>query len=306
MKHCAVGTVVAMLSAVCFATASEPLATGEYGTDDGMGTLVISSGSSGKQAFRLTAQGVNGHRCGFSGTIENGIGRVDLGTPDEPLICAVSFERAGNALSVGLSVDETKWEQCRRRMCGARAGFEGSYFLLPAPCTASARGETRAHFLHAFRAGDYQQAAEVFERLQTQCARFVPLRSRRAGCACARPISFPVRALHCAHEPQSQGHWRRGSFGPSRLSLAVGAGSVLPNPYLRSHHARVTPTRLLPASLAHCGHVAHVHLAGGASRVLGRLDCESPIYSSFGDRGSRVYRFGHCSYVGRHRVDTRD
>ena len=173
MKHCAVGTVVAMLSAVCFATASEPLATGEYGTDDGMGTLVISSGSSGKQAFRLTAQGVNGHRCGFSGTIENGIGRVDLGTPDEPLICAVSFERAGNALSVGLSVDETKWEQCRPRMCGARAGFEGSYFLLPAPCTASARGETRAHFLHAFRAGDYQQAAEVFERLQTQCARFL-------------------------------------------------------------------------------------------------------------------------------------
>src|SRR2546430_16752502 len=112
MKHCAVGTVVAMLSAVCFATASEPLATGEYGTDDGMGTLVISSGSSGKQAFRLTAHGVNGHRCGFSGTIGDGIRRVDLGTPDGPLICAGSFEGLRKHLSLDFSVTRRRWHKC--------------------------------------------------------------------------------------------------------------------------------------------------------------------------------------------------
>lgn len=174
MNRTAVAIALAALGAVGFGVSSEPLATGEYGREGGGGTLVISSSTSGEQSFRLSAEGANDHSCGFSGSIEDGQGRVNVGTPAEPYVCTVALDKAGDALSVALSVKgESAWERCRTSMCGARAGFEGRYILLPVSCTDSARKQTRESFVHAFRSRDYQQAVELFEGLQARCARFL-------------------------------------------------------------------------------------------------------------------------------------
>ena len=174
MKRRALGAAVAALVAAGLVTAAEPLATGEYGTEDGLGTLVISSGTAGQQSFRLSAEGANGHSCGFTGSLKDGEGRVNVGTRAELSICTVTLEKSGAALSVALSVKgEDAWEHCRSSMCGARAGFDGTYFLLPTPCTDAARQQTRESFVQAFHSGDYQQAAEIFEGLQAQCGRFL-------------------------------------------------------------------------------------------------------------------------------------
>ena len=174
MKRTAIAIALAAFGAAGSGLPQEPLATGEYGREGGGGTLTVSSSTSGKQSFSLSAAGVNGHSCGFSGSIENGQGHVNVGTPGEPYICTVALEKTGDSLSVALLVnDESALMRCHTSMCGARAGFDGTYVLLPASCTNAARQQTRESFVHAFRSGDYQQAADLFEGLEAQCARYL-------------------------------------------------------------------------------------------------------------------------------------
>jgi hypothetical protein len=61
MKRTGIAIALAALGAVASGVPSEPLATGEYATENGTGTLVISSGTSGEETLTLTAEGANGH-----------------------------------------------------------------------------------------------------------------------------------------------------------------------------------------------------------------------------------------------------
>jgi hypothetical protein len=88
-------------------------------------------------------------------------------------VCKIGFQDNGKAVSVKILQSSPEWEQCRLAFCGLRAGFEGTYLLVPPDCGNAARRDTRERFAHAIREGRYQRAYDVLGRLQRQCTRFL-------------------------------------------------------------------------------------------------------------------------------------
>jgi len=143
-------------------------APGEYEMHHGRGTLTIVSNESGATSFRVFTVGANGHFCDFSGQIKGDKGSTDLENDSQELQCVISF----NAVPKGYAVSSQTEDACRS-FCGARAGFEGDYMMMPAGCTENERQERRKSFKSQYDMKDYSNAYETLNVFYNQCRDFM-------------------------------------------------------------------------------------------------------------------------------------
>lgn len=157
-----VGTALA-ISGISVPASAGP-ANGEYATQPGWGSLVISADEQGRQRFELFSVGGNGHICELSGIVQG----TSAATNDEFAdICRMTFDIDG----ARISVHAVTAEACRS-YCGMRSGFEGDYSLLPSACTPSARERRNAMFLSDYKAKRYATALAKLDGLGRECGGF--------------------------------------------------------------------------------------------------------------------------------------
>ena len=145
------------------ASAAAP-AAGEYSTQPGWGSLVISAGEQGRQHFELFSVGGNGHMCELSGIVQG----TKAATGDELAdVCQMTFDFDGSSVSVRAITEEA----CRS-YCGMRAGFVGDYSLLPRVCSFSSRERRSAEFLSDYKATRYAAALAKLDALGRECGGF--------------------------------------------------------------------------------------------------------------------------------------
>lgn len=156
----AAGVLLALAAGV--ATAAE-LGPGTWITERGWGHLTLRAGADGGLEFELGAMGANGHACGLEGRIEDG--RAMLPT-DEDQVCRISFDASAQGIAV--AVNEGDEEQCRW-FCGARAGFEGDYLVVPQGCLPTEVAATRERFKKLYDQRQYAQAAALLDPLPPRC-----------------------------------------------------------------------------------------------------------------------------------------
>ena len=139
-------------------------AAGEYATQPGWGNLVVSADAQGHRRFELSTVGGNGHMCELGGSLRG----TSATTEDEAIdACRMTFDSDG----VKVSVQAVTEEACRA-YCGMRAGFEGEYTMLPAPCSRSARERRNAAFLSDYKARRYPAALAALVELERECGSF--------------------------------------------------------------------------------------------------------------------------------------
>ena len=157
-----VGAALA-ISGICLPASAGP-ATGEYATQPGWGSLVISADEQGRQRFELFSVGGNGHICELSGIVQG----TNAATGDEFAdVCRITFDFDGASVSV-----RAVTEGACRSYCGMRAGFEGDYSLLPPACRPSARERRNAMFLSDYKAKRYAAALAKLDGLERECGGF--------------------------------------------------------------------------------------------------------------------------------------
>lgn len=131
---------------------------GEYATQPDWGSLRIED-RGGTRHFALFAQGANGHLCDLSGTVQGSRAITDDGD------CTLALAPQGDTLRISGP------EACRA-YCGARAGFEGDYVRLPAPCTHAAQERRHAAYLADYKAKRYAQALAGIDALAGDCGSY--------------------------------------------------------------------------------------------------------------------------------------
>lgn len=160
-----------MFASVAFALSPDTLPTGEFEDVQGPGgNLVISSDEKKKLAFRLVANGANGHSCGLEGNIEGNQGRTEsLGDVGA---CIVDFEAESNAIAVKVNGADRNFEACRA-WCGMRASFDRAYIKVPAECTASERQAKYIASKQAKDAKNYRLEVDGLKRVQVDCYQYL-------------------------------------------------------------------------------------------------------------------------------------
>jgi hypothetical protein len=146
------------------AAAAQEVTPGEYVTEQGWGVLRVSPpDAQGRQRLELSATGANGHDCGWTGTLQGPVANVDDGA------CIVHVESGPGRL--GLTVAEP--QNACRDYCGARAWFEGDYFIPPAGCSSREREQARAAFNTLYRARSYAAAQARLDPMFDRCGRYL-------------------------------------------------------------------------------------------------------------------------------------
>lgn len=153
--------------ALASATFAAELAPGTYLTEGGWGDLSLRQGADGGLEFELSALGSNGHMCGLEGRIEDGQARLPT---DEGQACRIGFSPGAAGIAVAAHPDD--FEQCRW-FCGARAGFEGDYLVVPEGCLPAQVQATRGRFKKLYDARQYAPAAALLDGLLPQCGRLL-------------------------------------------------------------------------------------------------------------------------------------
>ena len=144
------------------ANAAGPVA-GEYATQPGWGSLVISADAQGRPRFELSTVGGNGHMCELGGSLQG----TNASTDDGVDACRMTFDSDGARVSV-----QAVTEEACRAYCGMRAGFEGEYAVLPAACSRSARERRNTAFLSDYKAKRFPAALARLEGLERECGSF--------------------------------------------------------------------------------------------------------------------------------------
>lgn len=158
----ACGTLVALVLATA-AHAAE-LAPGTYLTEGGWGELSLRSDAGGL-GFEIATMGANAHSCGLAGGIRAGKAELDAG---EGQSCRLEFVADAEGIEVKAHADD--FEQCRY-FCGARAGFEGRYLVVPPDCLPAAVQATRDRFKQLYDQRRYAPAVLLLEELLPRCQR---------------------------------------------------------------------------------------------------------------------------------------
>lgn len=153
---CALAAVVAAAHA-----AGPGPRSGEYISAGGWGRLTISVEARGALPFSLTAFGPNAHICQLEGRIVGGSATLEDSEP----ACVVDFVVGPDAVEV-----ISRAESCRE-YCGARAWFEGDYFVPATGCDDASRGDTRKHFKQLYDRKDYRGALATLSPLPQACAK---------------------------------------------------------------------------------------------------------------------------------------
>jgi hypothetical protein len=160
-------SVVAISSAGAESAEIKP---GAY-VDGGYGWLTIQKNKKNELMFEIESWGANGHSCGVSGVIRNGIGHADRNKTDPE--CLISFSAKESTIVVDVDDNDEQTFYACRRYCGMRAGFTGTYVIPPAACTKANRQAERDRFLALYRARQYSEAANTLEELISQCSEFM-------------------------------------------------------------------------------------------------------------------------------------
>lgn len=161
--------LVCALAALALATAARAaeLAPGTYLTEGGWGHLTLSTGKDGGLEFAITSMGSNAHACSLEGTIADGRAAVPT---YENEACRISFTEGAEGIVVAVHEDDA--EQCRY-FCGARAGFEGEYLVVPSGCLPDEVEKVRARFKKLYDAREYAPASALLEDLLPRCGRLL-------------------------------------------------------------------------------------------------------------------------------------
>ncbi len=156
------------------AHAVNPLKTGEYVSEGGMGRLSITDGGQSGLRFEIHTIGPNRHSCDLGGNIAGNIGRA---TSDGFPSCVVVFEEDATAIQVRVG-DQAKdnFENCRN-YCGMRAGFDGTYWTLPPDCGGTEKRRTLGRYASLYQAGQYAAALQVLRSFQASCEKFLDVTS---------------------------------------------------------------------------------------------------------------------------------
>jgi hypothetical protein len=159
-------TVSASASAIAAQPQIEP---GEYFREEDSGTLTIRPREPGKLSFEIESVGGNCHSCSVSGVISGAIGLAESEGADGSVgKCKISFL----ASRFEIDVNPITQEECRM-YCGARAKFDGTYFLPTAECTRAGRQKQRDSFLDLYRSRRFAKAAVKIQGLIGQCSKFM-------------------------------------------------------------------------------------------------------------------------------------
>lgn len=136
----------------------------EYEREGGTGTLTITATAKGMKTFGLSTFGANAHTCELGGHIKGTQGTVYDNEPGQPE-CRITFAQKGDVIEV-----TAQSQDACAGMCGARATFEGRYFLPPPACTPGASKAAKDAFLALYRAKNYQQAYDTLDTWLDQCS----------------------------------------------------------------------------------------------------------------------------------------
>ncbi len=137
---------------------------GEYATQPGGATLVVTQGKGGLR-FALDAVGTNAHTCTLAGSLRGDEARTDP-EDDGASICRIGMAAQGDAIEV-----TPRDERCRE-YCGLRAGFEGRYVRVPPGCSVTGRERRNQAFLADYRAKRYAAALGTLRQTEAACGKF--------------------------------------------------------------------------------------------------------------------------------------
>ena len=140
---------------------AQAVAPGEYTTAGGWGNLRVTAGKGADQRFVLRSEGANGHSCELEGNIHGQ--RAEVRPSPGELACEVVFAETAHGVEVtsnGLTC---------RQFCGMRASFEGEYLRQAAVCTRPNLNQARRTALALYKAGKYQQSAELLQPVVDAC-----------------------------------------------------------------------------------------------------------------------------------------
>ena len=144
------------------AAAAAPVA-GHYVAEHGAGELTVSRVRVALR-FSIEALGSNGHSCSLEGPIARGVGTTEDGGSG---VCRVGFK----PIPGGYEVQSLTVDACRD-WCGARAGFDNRYVVLPTQCERPRYDARHADFMRLYKARRYAQALLPATALHRECARF--------------------------------------------------------------------------------------------------------------------------------------
>jgi hypothetical protein len=136
----------------------------DYEREGGTGILTITPGSNGLRKFGLSTFGANAHSCELGGTIKGSQGTLYDNEPGQPE-CRITFVQKGNVIEV-----TPQSQDACMGVCGARASFEGRYFLPPQACTPGPSKAVKETFLEQYKAKHYQQAYQGLNGWLEQCS----------------------------------------------------------------------------------------------------------------------------------------
>lgn len=153
----------------CCAYAKQDLPNGVYEAKGSRGSLVIEMVEGGRKKFDIGTLGANGHVCSLSGEVTGLIGQAIEADPlpNSP-VCMIDFK----IIKRGISAKPRNHEDCLS-FCGARAWFEGEYFLPPKGCNSDERKVRRESFVAAYKARQYATAFGALNSLYMQCKEYL-------------------------------------------------------------------------------------------------------------------------------------
>jgi hypothetical protein len=143
-----------------------PLSPGLYVTDGGWGQLKLQA-QGGNLAFKIDTVGGNGHTCGVEGVLKGQNPSVTLPLNGAPgPACEVHLQPLGPRITVS----HNGVEACRS-YCGARAGFDGDYLVVPKGCAPAEQNGRRQRFRVLFDSQNYVDALKEIQTLLNQCGK---------------------------------------------------------------------------------------------------------------------------------------
>lgn len=140
---------------------AQSIEPGEYIQGDGWGTLTVKKNKD-KNIFDISSLGANFHSCTVDGEFDNK-NIAELETMDGEPKCKITFTKKDKGILVDAS------DTCRY-FCGARASFDGEYFVPEKGCKNKEVNNSRKLFKKLYGQKKYDEALAVLEPVLNNCS----------------------------------------------------------------------------------------------------------------------------------------
>lgn len=146
--------------------AAPALSPGLYITDGGWGQLKLQA-QGGNLAFKIDTVGANAHVCEVEGVLKGQNISMTLPLDGAPgPACELRLQPLGTRVTVSHN-----GVQACLSYCGARARFDGDYFIVPQGCAPAEQNGRRQRFRVLFDSQNYVDALKEIQTLLTQCGK---------------------------------------------------------------------------------------------------------------------------------------